>query len=157
MLWNCFHATLIKQSRVMAWPSSCSSFSCFFASWPVQSWTSVTSAIWESPGQLSSDQTHKGSTRDCSAFVSCWPKGNGALPPFWSGWNMKFIEVSLIHPTYSRQLDKSKHMQTARHKLLIWFKQNHYVVVARFLYPHHILDSNQLSSKWLFPNISCHV
>lgn len=116
----------------------------------------VTSAIWESEvgiaGATLLRPNAQGLHSGLQRFRLLLAEGKRGVVETW-----KFIEVSLIHPTYSRQLDKSKHMQTARHKLLIWFKQNHYVVVARFLYPHHILDSNQLSSKWLFPNISCHV
>ena len=140
---------------VMAWPSSCSSFSCFFASWPVQ-WSShghrrhrrsEVGIAGHNPTLLrpNAQRLHSGLQR----FRLLLAEGKRGNPLFEVVETWKFIEVSLIHSTYSRQLDKSKHMQTARHKLLIWFKQNHYVVVARFFIstPYTWLFS-QLSSKW---------
>ena len=160
MPWNCFHATIIKQSP---WVMDGDGLT------PVPV---VLSAVSLHPGRSSgSSHGHRRHRRSevgiaghnptllrpnaqrlhsgLQRFRLLLAEGKRGNPLFEVVETWKFIEVSLIHSTYSRQLDKSKHMQTARHKLLIWFKQNHYVVVARFFIstPYTWLFS-QLSSKW---------
>lgn len=98
MPWNCFHATPIKQSPKQWWPDPVPVVLSAVSLHPGRS--SHGHRRWHNPKhQLSSDQTHKGSTRDCRAFVSCRRE-----PPLWEvveTWGFWRQGMEVHCPNYS--------------------------------------------------------